>query len=370
MAQQSARRRSQPAPSESTAGRRPVPTLLPTSVVGSYALPSWFWTALKAIEQGDYGQTDARETFDDAVGLAIRDQERAGVDIITDGEMRRWYFVQGFYSHFSGLESREPLRKVGIDGYDSPPRYRPVERITVPNGLGIVEEFAHSRQQTDHALKMTCPGPLTLTIHIQTRRGDVYDGDRLALAYDVAGAINSELHALADAGATFIQLDEPSYSIIPGEAQEWVKLYNTAVKGVRERGVTLGLHVCFGNLGSRPRGKRTYRWMFPDLLDTDCDEIVLEFANREMREVDLLGAIAQDRATGVGLVDVKSFYVETPEDVAERIREALQYCPPEKMTVVPDCGFFQLPRWLAFQKLQRLVQGVEIVRQELTGEWS
>ena len=87
-----------------------------------------------------------------------------------------------------------------------------------------------------------------------------------------------------------------------------------------------------------------------------------------MREVDLLGEIAQDRATGVGLVDVKSFYVETPQDVAERIREALRYCPPEKMTVVPDCGFFQLPRWLAFQKLQRLVQGVEIVRQELTGE--
>ena len=88
------------------------------------------------------------------------------------------------------------LRKVGIDGYDSPPRYRPVERITVPNGLGIVEEFAHSRQQTEHALKMTCPGPLTLTIHVQTRRGDVYDGDRLALAYDVAGAINRELPRL------------------------------------------------------------------------------------------------------------------------------------------------------------------------------
>ena len=121
--------------------------------------------------------------------------------------------------------------------------------------------------------------------------------------------------------------DEPSYSIIPGEAQEWVKLYNTTVKGVRERGVKLGLHVCFGNLGSRPRGKRTYRWMFPDLLDTDCDEIVLEFANREMREVDLLGEIAQDRATGVGLVDVKSFYVETPQDVAERIREGAPTLP-------------------------------------------
>jgi 5-methyltetrahydropteroyltriglutamate--homocysteine methyltransferase len=107
--------------------------------------------------------------------------------------------------------------------------------------------------------------------------------------------------------------------------------------------------------------------MFPALLDADCDELVLEFANREMIELDLLGEIAQSRDVAAGLVDVKSFYVETPEDVAERIRSALKYVAPEKLTIVPDCGFFQLPRWLTLQKLQRMVEGTRIVRRELTG---
>jgi 5-methyltetrahydropteroyltriglutamate--homocysteine methyltransferase len=346
---------------------RPGPEILPTSVIGSYALPSWVWTAVEAIRAGKYGPTDIRETFDDAVNLAIRDQERAGVDVITDGEMRRWYFVQGFYESFTGLESIPPLRTQGVYGYDSPPRYRLVERVAAPGGLGIVDEFKYLRHQTDRGIKMTCPGPLTLTIHMQTRPGDVYHGDRVELANDVAEIVNRELHALADAGATCIQLDEPSYSIIPGETAKWVSLYNTAVRGVRERGVRLGLHVCFGNLGSRPRGKRRYGWMFPTLLEADCDELVLEFANREMVEIELLGEIAQVKDVAAGVVDVKSFYVETPEDVAERIRLALQHVAPEKLTILPDCGFFQLPRWLAFQKLQRMVAGTQIVRRELTG---
>ena len=346
---------------------RPGPTILPTSVIGSYALPGWLWTAVEAIRAGKYGQTDARETFDDAVQLAVRDQERAGVDVITDGEMRRWMFVQGFYSHFTGLEELPPLRTQGVYGYDSPPRYRLVERITAPEGLGIVAELAFLRRHTERAIKMTCPGPLTLTIHMQARAGDAYNGDRLALAYDVAGIVNRELLALADAGATVIQLDEPSYSIVPGETADWVKLYNTAVAGVRERGVRLGLHVCFGNLSSRPRGKRRYGWMFPALLDAECDELVLEFANRELVELDVLGEIAQTRDVAAGLVDVKSFYVETPDDVAERIRLALEHVPPERLTIVPDCGFFQLPRWLAFQKLQRMVEGTLRVRRDLLG---
>ena len=346
---------------------RPGPTILPTSVIGSYALPGWLWTAVEAIRAGKYGQTDARETFDDAVQLAVRDQERAGVDVITDGEMRRWMFVQGFYSHFTGLEELPPLRTQGVYGYDSPPRYRLVERITAPEGLGIVAVLAFLRRHTERAIKMTCPGPLTLTIHMQARAGDAYNGDRLALAYDVAGIVNRELHALADAGATVIQLDEPSYSIVPGETAHWVKLYNTAVAGVRERGVRLGLHVCFGNLSSRPRGKRRYGWMFPALLDAECDELVLEFANRELVELDLLGEIAKTRDVAAGLVDVKSFYVETPDDVAERIRLALEHVPPERLTIVPDCGFFQLPRWLAFQKLQRMVEGTLRVRRDLLG---
>jgi 5-methyltetrahydropteroyltriglutamate--homocysteine methyltransferase len=345
-----------------------VPRLLPTSVVGSHALPGWFWTALEAIKAGSYGQTDMREVMDDAVNAAVRDQERAGVDVITDGEMRRWYFVQGFYSRFTGLEELPPLRTQGVYGYDSPPRYRLRERVAVPQGLGIVEEYRYLAGQTDRAIKVTCPGPLTLTIHMQTRKGDAYDGDRLALAYEVAEAVNRELHALAGAGADFVQLDEPSYSIIPGQAAEWIKLYNTAVRGVRERGVRLGLHVCFGNLASRPRGRRRYRWMFPDLLGATADQLVLEFANREMVELDLLGEVVRaGKDVGAGVVDVKSFYVEPPEEVAERVRECLRYVPPERLTLVPDCGFFQLPRWLCAAKLRSLVAGVQQVRQEVAG---
>ena len=193
-----------------TLNPRPGPALLPTSVVGSYALPSWVWTAMEAIREGKYGQTDVRETFDDAVNIAIRDQERAGIDIITDGEMRRWYFVQGFYDLFTGLEQIPPLRTQGVYGYDSPPRYRVTDKISCPNGLGIVGEWQYTRHQTDRAIKMTCPGPLTLTIHMQLRKGDAYNGDRLALAHEVADVVNRELHALADAGVTCIQLDEPS----------------------------------------------------------------------------------------------------------------------------------------------------------------
>ena len=347
---------------------RPIPSLLPTSVIGSHALPGWFWTALDAIKEDKYGPTDVREVMDDAVNAAIRDQERAGIDVITDGEMRRWYFVQGFYSLFTGLQQIEPLRKTGVYGYDSPPRYRLVERITAPRGLGIVDEYRYLRDQTDRAIKVTCPGPLTLTIHMQARKGDAYDGDRIALAYDVAEIVNRELHALADEGVTFIQLDEPSYSIIPGKTNEWVRLYNTAVRGVREKGLRLALHVCFGNLSSRARGKRQYRWMFPELLETTADQLILEFANREMVELDLLAEIVRGgKDVGAGVVDVKSFYVETPQDVAERVRACLEYVPPERLTLTPDCGFFQLPRWLCALKLKALADGVRLVRQELAG---
>jgi 5-methyltetrahydropteroyltriglutamate--homocysteine methyltransferase len=337
--------------------------LLPTTVIGSHAIPSWLWTALEAIEQDKYGPTDVRETFDDAVNAAILDQERAGVDVITDGEMRRWYFVQSFYKRFTGLESVGVLRKVGVYGYDSAPRYRPVERLTVPNGLGIVEEFSYLKQHTRSKIKATCPGPLTLTIHIQLRDDRVYK-NRLDLAWEMAGAVNAELKALVDAGAELIQLDEPSFAIIPGEAAEWVRLVNAALDGVKAK---LALHVCFGNLGSRPRGKREYAPFFPALYDVRCDQFVFEFANREMKEASIYRDVGLDREFGAGVIDVKSFYVETANDVADRIRMMLRYVPAEKLWLTPDCGFFQLPRWLCALKLKALVDGTNIVRKELTG---
>ena len=149
--------------------------LLYTHVMGSHGFPSWFWTALDRIKAGEYGQTDVRETFDDATQLAIRDQERAGIDVICDGEMRRYFFVQTF---MEGPEPLEPLRKTGLYAYDSVPRYRATRKVTVPKGLGTVDEFKYLVSQTDRPVKATCPGPVTLSIHIQTRPGDARQPNR------------------------------------------------------------------------------------------------------------------------------------------------------------------------------------------------
>jgi 5-methyltetrahydropteroyltriglutamate--homocysteine methyltransferase len=340
-----------------------MPKLLPTSVVGSYATPSWLYSALDDIHEGKYGRTDIQETFDDAVNMAIRDQERAGVDVITDGEMRRWMFVQGFYKYFQGLKPEEPLRKTGVYGYDSPVRYHPVERVTAPNGLGIVEEYRYLKAQTERPIKVTCAGPLTTGIHIRLQDSQVYK-DRRELSYALAEIINGELQRVVVEGADFIQIDEPSYAIIPGETRQWIDLFNTTVEGVKAK---IALHICFGNLASRPRGKRGYHWMFPALLEAKCDQLVLEFANREMAEIELWKEFAPKKELGAGLVDIKSFYVETPEDIAERIRKTLKYVPAEQLWINPDCGFFQLPRWLSALKLKNMVAGTQIIRKEIGG---
>jgi len=134
------------------------------------------------------------------------------------------------------------------------------------------------------------------------------------------------------------------------------------VEGVKAK---IAYHVCFGNLMSRPRGKRTYRPLFPAVLEAKCHQFVFEYANREMAEIDLWREVGVDREVACGVVDVKSFYVETPEDVAERLRLCAKHVPVEKLSAVPDCGFFPVPRWLAAQKIQRLVAGARLFRKEL-----
>lgn len=336
--------------------------LIPTHVMGSHGFPGWFWTALDKIKAGEYGQTDVKEAFDDATQLAIRDQERAGIDIICDGEMRRFFFVQTFYGRMEGLEPVEPLRKTGLYAYDSAPRYRPRAKITVPKGLGVVDEYQYLKTQTDRPVKATVPGPVTLSIHVQTRTGDAYDGDRLALCWDLVPAVNAELKALVAAGADYIQIDEPSAAIVPGQIGEYVRMFNACVEGVRAK---IAYHVCFGNLLSRPRGKRSYRWMFPALQQAKCQQFVFEYANREMAEIEDWKEIGVDREIACGVVDVKSFYMEPVEEVAERIALCAKYIPVEKLSTVPDCGFFPVPRWVAFEKLKRLAAGTKLARHQL-----
>lgn len=338
--------------------------ILLTSVIGSYAWPAWLHTALDAARRGEYGPDDLRETQDDAVDMAIRDQEDAGVDIITDGEMRRvGFFTAEFYGHMTGLRKLPPRRKVGVVGHDQRESYEAVEPITAPEGLGLLEEFAYVRTRTTRPIKVPCPGPFTLAGRIKP--GAIYR-DRLEVAYALAGIVNRELRALVEAGATFIQLDEPSYAVHAqaGSPAEFVHLFNQTVAGVEAR---IGLHLCFGNYVGRPVARRTYRPLFPHILDVRADELALEFANREMAEIDLWREFPSDKTLAAGLVDVKNYYVETPEDVAERIRRALEVVPPEKLTITPDCGFSQTARWAARAKLRAMVEGARIVRRELTG---
>jgi 5-methyltetrahydropteroyltriglutamate--homocysteine methyltransferase len=338
--------------------------LLTTSVIGSYAWPAWLHTALAAAMRGEYGPEDMREAQNDAVDLAVRDQEEAGLDIITDGEMRRvGFFTAEFYGHMSGLHELPAKRKVGVTGHDQRESYQADGPIEAPQGLGLLDEWAYVRTRTVKPLKMPCPGPYTLAGRIQP--GASYH-DRIEIAHRLAEIINHELKALVSAGVTFIQLDEPSYAVhaLKNSPAEFVRLFNETVEGVNAK---IGVHLCFGNFVGRPVAKRQYRPLFPHILDMKTDQFLLEFANREMAELEIWQEFGSGRELGAGVVDVKNYYVETAEDVAERIRLLLKVIEPDKLTLTPDCGLSQTARYVARAKLKALVAGTEIVRKELMG---
>jgi 5-methyltetrahydropteroyltriglutamate--homocysteine methyltransferase len=334
--------------------------LLPTELIGSYALPSWLWVVLERIEhQGDLGETDVGESLDDAVRIAVHDQERAGLDVLTDGEMRRRDFIQNFYGQLTGLKRLPPARRFGAAGYDQNPRYEVVDPVRAPAGLGIVPEVALLRAVTSKPIKVCVPGPITLSLPLILRGG--YAG-REQLLEDMVGIVNAELKALAAAGADYLQVDEPRYATCAQDARRLVEVFNACREGVRAR---VGLHVCFGNFKGRAHDRRDYAPLFPTLRDARCDQFNLEFANREFAQVELLRHFRSDQRVGVGVVDVKSYFVETPEEVASAIRLALRHASAENVVVTPDCGFNHCPRHVAFRKMQAMVQGAALVRREL-----
>jgi len=336
--------------------------LLPTTMIGSHGIPGWVQLAREEARRGTLGAADLAEVYEDATNLAILDQERAGVDVVSDGEMRRLHFIQGFYEKLTGVRGLAVERKLGAAGYDQVPGYAVVDLVTAPNGLGIVADYGYARRQTTKFLKATCPGPLSLTLPIQdfgTYR------TRVDLAYAMADIVNAELLALTAAGASLIQLDEPSFSFFDVTPTTLADLINRAVRGVD---ATLALHVCFGNFHGRPRTSRSYRRLLPGLLEARIDQFVLEFANREMAEIDLCREISADRELCVGVVDVKSYYPESPAEVAERIRLALRHVPADKLWIGPDCGFNHTPRHACVAKIKAMVEGARMVRREISGE--
>ncbi len=335
--------------------------LIPSTVVGSHGKPGWWFVGVKAWEAGEFGPADLEEMMDDAANTAIRDMEEAGLDIITDGEVRRLDgYVDSYYAIIKGIEAVPVRRKTGPWGYDQQTRYEATGRIeTPPGGLGIVKEFEYLKAHTTRRTKATCAGPLTFGSRIHP--GKIYKGV-VDVAERFAEVINAELKGLVAAGADLIQIDEPARGNVSGE--EMARLYNLATEGVRAK---LAYHVCFGNRFGRSRFDRTYAPYFPSLLKARADQFVLEFAGREMAELDLWQKYNDGRELGAGVVDVKGFNQDEGEQVAARIRRVLEVSRPEKLMVNPDCGFGWSPRYMCNQKVRALAAGARIVRRELTG---
>jgi 5-methyltetrahydropteroyltriglutamate--homocysteine methyltransferase len=300
--------------------------------------------------------------LDDAVDMALRDQGDAGIDIVSDGEMRRaGFFTAAFYSFLTGLRALPPDRKLGPAGHDQQHRFAVEAPIAAPNGLGTVAELEYVRTRTAKPVKMTIPGPFTLAGRLQT--GTVYP-TRVDAAWACVPIINAELKALVAAGADFIQVDEPSPAIRPEERSDFAELFNAAVEGIDVR---LATHLCFGNYAGKPLGRRMYGPLLDQMMRFRVDQFVLEYANREMAELELLSELAAERELAIGVVDVKNSYVESAQDVADRLRAVLRHVPAEKLSAVPDCGFSQTPRGISRKKLHALVEGTKIVRAELSG---
>jgi 5-methyltetrahydropteroyltriglutamate--homocysteine methyltransferase len=332
-----------------------------TSVVGSHARPSWFVAAIAAAERGEFGPVDLAEMLDDAVDLALRDQEDAGIDLVSDGEMRRaGFFTAEFYRHVTGVRPLPADRLLGAGGHDQQHRFEVLEPIEAPDGLGVVAEFRYASSRTRRPLKVTLPGPYTLSGRLRTGPGEVY-GTRNAAAEAFVPILRVELEGLAAAGASHIQIDDPSPAIHPDAPSDFAALFNAAVEPIVGR-ARLGAHLCFGNYLGRPLARRTYRPVLDAMLRFRVDELVLEFANREMAEVEILGEIAAaGRHVAAGVVDVKNYHLESAEEVAERVDAVLAAGVPEAgLTLVPDCGFSQTARWATLAKLRALVAGRDL----------
>jgi 5-methyltetrahydropteroyltriglutamate--homocysteine methyltransferase len=336
--------------------------LLPVTTVGSHSWPGWYYLVMAAAERGEMGSQDIEEALNDAVEIALQDQIAAGVDIFTDGEMRRIDFIVSFPRRLHGIRELPVARRLPPDGHDQRAKYAIEAELTSPEGLGIVEEFRFLRMRTPAPVKVTVPGPHTLAGRL-VPDGIIYKS-REEVGRTLAGIVGRELEELVKAGADFIQLDEPSIACYKENLPSFIKIINETIKGISCK---LAIHLCFGNFRARPIGLRTYAPLFPDLLQLNVQQFVLEFANREMAEADLWQRFANDRELAAGVVDVKNHLVEPVATIAERIRLLLKYVKPEKLSLVPDCGFSQTPRFLAFAKLRNLVQAAAGVRKEMSG---
>jgi 5-methyltetrahydropteroyltriglutamate--homocysteine methyltransferase len=344
----------------------PLP-ILPTSLVGSYAQPEWlidrkklagrFPPRVRAKELWRVAPEWLEQAQDDATLLAIRDQERAGLDIITDGEMRRESYSNRFATALDGVDIDNPGTALDRSGHPNPvPRIVGKVRRRAPVELRDVQFL---RANTDRMIKMTVPGPFTMS---QQAQNDFYQ-DEAEMAADYADAVNAEIKDLFAAGADIVQIDEPYMQARPEKArQHGLNALNRALSGVAGR---TAVHICFGYaaiIHVRPSG---YSFL-PELAGSSVQQVSIETAQSNL-DCSVLEKLPM-KTIILGVLDLSDMTVETPEKVAARIRRALDYVPIERLVVAPDCGLKYLPRDVAFKKMQAMVAGTRIVRRELGAE--
>lgn len=337
---------------------------LRTSVIGSYPFPGWLEFASRHL--AEFGRADIAEIQDDAVIAAVHDQIEAGLDVITDGEQTRLDFNLSFYGFIEGiaLESESP-RRFGPPAHDQRGKHAITGELRAPRGLGAVEEFKRLRRlaPAGPVLKASVPGPYTLSGRL------IPSGryaDRWAVTEALLPIVRAELEALVAAGCQEISVDEPSMSCYAyrEDPRRFVDIFNRTVESVAGR-VRLCAHLCFGNYKARAIGPRRLAPMFPAFLDIKADEMHVEMASREFAEIEVIAEIARRMDVAVGIVDVKSYHIETPAEIADRVRLCLRHAPADRLVFAPDCGLSQTARWAAQPKLRNMVAGIRQVRGEL-----
>lgn len=339
-------------------------SLLQTTVVGSYPQPDWLVnrqmlskivprTRLHELWRvpGEF----LEQAQDDATLLAIRDMERAGIDIVTDGEMRRESYSNRFATALDGVDNENPGEITNRVG----------QKTAVPRVVGKIKrtrpvelrDMQFLRANTERLAKITLPGPFTMGQQVK----DEFYKDAEAMCMDYAAAVNEEAHDLVKAGADVIQLDEPWLRNNPEEAERYaVKVINRALQGL---GVPTVVHLCFGYAAVVRGGKPTGYAFLPQLADSIAQQISIESAQPKI-DLGVLKDLAPKKIM-LGVIDLNDPEIETPQQVADRIRAGLKYVPADKLLPAPDCGMKYLPRATAFGKLKSLAEGAALVRKEV-----
>jgi 5-methyltetrahydropteroyltriglutamate--homocysteine methyltransferase len=336
-----------------------VPRPLTTTVIGSWSVPDWLERAKTAAYHGGVSRTQLSDMHDMAIKAVLKDQEVAGIDVVTDGELRRDNDVDHLLARVPGVVAREPVKAFYFDYLDLELQAR-IPAVG-PGPLGLAADLTFTRTYTDRPVRFSMTGPFSLSRRLRTGAGAGYteSADGAELVLDLARVLNAEATALAAAGAELLQLDEPFLAGYPEHVELAVEAVNIVVADVP---VTWALHVCYGNRYARPLWEGHYDFLFPAVLDAEVDQLLLEFARKGDDDLALIEKHGWDRVLGVGVLDVKTAEVESVPLVERRIERALAFVPPERLLVTPDCGLRHLPAAAARAKLSAMTSAAAAVR--------